>query len=60
MTKTHQYLLAIISAVMFFSALSMGAEDELQQDRVYCQRVSDGIWPNYNNVDCSWYEDEIK
>lgn len=48
--RLRYILLAIVGIVLFVISQNMAYNDDLEQQRQYCQNVKDGLWPDYNHT----------
>ena len=48
--RLRYVLLAIVGIVLFVISQNMAYNDDMEQQRQYCQNVKDGLWPDYNHT----------
>lgn len=48
--ETALKILALVALFLLVSSLDY--QDEQTQQRLFCENVRDGIWPEYKQVDC--------
>ena len=57
MNKFTQSMAILCCALVFVSAVlmlgNMDYEDELLEEKSYCEEVAAGIYSNYDNVECA-------
>ncbi len=52
------YLTVLI--ICFLIVGKMSYSDELSFEKSYCEKVNDGVYPNYKELDCTKYETEMQ
>ena len=48
-----KYIGFALAVIGYLIVSEMDYEDALLQERIYCENVRDGVWPNYNTeIEC--------
>lgn len=50
--KVGPFVICVCLGILVGVAMTNSFNDELQEERIYCEMVNEGTWANYKGLNC--------